>query len=59
MSYINIFRGRIIDVSKNLIIVEITGDSSKVEAFINIVGSDKIKELARTGITAMGRGSSK
>jgi|TARA_B100002003_G_C14153017_1_gene554772 acetolactate synthase-1/3 small subunit len=59
VSYINIFRGRIIDVSKNLIIVEITGDSSKVEAFINIVGSDKIKELARTGITAMGRGSSK
>jgi|TARA_B100000959_G_C14941793_1_gene608141 acetolactate synthase-1/3 small subunit len=59
VSYINIFRGRIIDVSNNLITVEITGDSSKVEAFINIVGSDKIKELARTGITAMGRGSSK
>jgi acetolactate synthase-1/3 small subunit len=59
VSYINIFRGRIIDVSNNLITVEITGDSSKVEAFINIVGADKIKELARTGITAMGRGSSK
>ena len=44
VSYINIFRGRIIDVSNNLITVEITGDSSKVEAFINIVGSDKIKE---------------
>jgi acetolactate synthase-1/3 small subunit len=59
VSYVNIFRGRIVDVSKNSVIVEITGDSSKIEAFVNLVSSFGVRELARTGVTAMSRGAGK
>lgn len=59
VSYVNIFRGRIVDVSKDSVIVEITGDSSKIEAFVNLVGSYGVRELARTGVTAMSRGAGK
>ena len=59
VSYANIFRGRIVDVSKNSIIVEITGDSSKIEAFFSLVSSFGVRELARTGVTAMSRGAEK
>lgn len=57
VQFVNIFRGRIIDVGKDSLVVEITGDSQKIDAFVNLVGSYGIKELARTGITAMSRGS--
>jgi acetolactate synthase-1/3 small subunit len=59
VSYVNIFRGRIVDVSRDSLIVEITGDSSKIDAFVNLVSSYGIRELARTGITAMSRGAGK
>ena len=59
VSYANIFRGRIVDVSKNSVIVEITGDSSKIEAFVSLVSSFGVRELARTGVTAMSRGAEK
>lgn len=57
VSYVNIFRGRIVDVSKDSLIVEITGDSAKVDAFVNLVRVFGIKELAKTGLTAMTRGA--
>lgn len=53
---VDIFRGRIVDVTKESIVVEITGDGKKVDAFVNIVTSFGIKELAITGVTAMSRG---
>ncbi|MFQ6136155.1 MAG: acetolactate synthase small subunit [Candidatus Hydrothermarchaeales archaeon] len=56
IQYANIFRGRIVDVTNESIVVEITGDSSKVEAFVNLVNPFGIKELAITGVTAMARG---
>ena len=59
VSYVNIFRGRIVDVSKDSLVVEITGDSSKIEAFVNLVSTFGIIELARTGVTAMSRGAGK
>jgi len=59
ISYANIFRGRIVDVSKNSMIIEITGDSEKIDAFIDLVKIYGILELARTGITAMIRGAKK
>jgi acetolactate synthase-1/3 small subunit len=59
VSYVNIFRGRIVDVSKNSVIVEITGDSSKIKAFVNLVSSFGVRELERTGVTAMSRGAGK
>jgi len=55
IQYVNIFRGRIVDVSKDSMVVEITGDSAKVDAFLQLVKTFGLKELAKTGITAMSR----
>ena len=56
MSYATIFRCRIIDVSYSTITIEITGDPNKIDAFINLISTYGIKEIARTGITALPRG---
>lgn len=55
VQYANIFRGRIVDVRKESLIVEITGNNDKVEAFLNLMKSYGIKEIARTGKTIMSR----
>ncbi len=57
VQYTNIFRGRIVDVRKDTMIVEITGDRAKLDAFIESVNSFGIVELAKTGVTAMTRGA--
>jgi acetolactate synthase-1/3 small subunit len=56
VQYADIFRAKIVDVGKDTIIVEVTGNSSKVDAFITLVNPFGIKELAITGLTAMSRG---
>ncbi len=53
---INPFRATIIDVGKESITVQVTGDQQKVEALIDLLHPYGIKELARTGITAVKRG---
>ena len=53
----NIFRARIVDVSRDSFIIEVTGDEDKVNAFIDLMRQYGIKELARTGKVAMVRGS--
>ncbi len=55
----NIFRARIVDVSRDSFIVEVTGDEDKVNAFIDLMRQYGIKELARTGKVAMVRGNKK
>ena len=56
IQYANIFRVRIIDVSPETLTIEITGPSEKIEALIDLVRSFGIKEIARTGPTAISRG---
>ncbi|MCJ7635485.1 acetolactate synthase small subunit, partial [Candidatus Bathyarchaeota archaeon] len=56
IQYANIFRCHIVDISSESIIVEITGDSEKIDAFIDISRPFGVKEIARTGITALTRG---
>ena len=56
MNYVSVFRGSIVDISPDSLIVETTGDSEKINAFINLVKNFGIKEIARTGITALSRG---
>ena len=56
ISYAEIFKGHIVDVSHKSLIVEITGDPDKINAFINLMKPFGIEELARTGITALPRG---
>jgi acetolactate synthase-1/3 small subunit len=54
---VDVFRGRIIDVSTDSLTVEITGTPDKIDAFLNLMKSYGIIELARTGITALARGA--
>ena len=56
IQYTNIFRGQIIDVAPDSVIVEITGDTDKIDAFIELARPFGLKELARTGMTALSRG---
>jgi acetolactate synthase I/III small subunit len=57
IQYANIFRGRIIDVSPETLTIEITGPPEKIEALIDLVKTFGIKEIARTGPTAISRGT--
>jgi len=52
----NLFRGRVVDVARNSLTVELSGPEAKLEAFIDLVRPYGIRELARTGIIAMNRG---
>ena len=54
---INIFRGRVVDVSPKSIMVQLSGPEDKIEAFIECCRPYGIKELARTGVIAVPRGS--
>ncbi|BAB06779.1 acetolactate synthase small subunit [Halalkalibacterium halodurans] len=56
---VNPFRASIIDIGRESMTVQITGDHQKVETFIDLLRPYGIKELARTGITAFKRGSKK
>lgn len=53
---VDVFRGRIVDVSPDALIIEISGTERKVEAFIDLMRPFGIIELARTGRIAMVRG---
>src|SRR4030042_595202 len=57
INFVDVFRGRIIDVSTDSLTVEITGTPDKIDAFLNLMKSFGILELARTGITALARGA--
>jgi len=52
----NIFRGNIVDVAPDSLMIEITGDPEKINAFIDLMKNFGVKEIARTGITALQRG---
>ena len=54
---VEVFRGRIIDVSTDSLTVEITGTPDKIDAILNLMKTYGIIELARTGITALARGA--
>lgn len=52
----SVFRAKVVDLSPTSLTVEITGETSKVDAFIQYITPFGITELCRTGLTAMGRG---
>jgi acetolactate synthase-1/3 small subunit len=54
---VNLFRARVIDVVSDALIIEITGDAAKCQAFIKVLEPFGIKELVQSGVLAMGRGS--
>ena len=52
----DIFRGHIVDVTDKVYTIELTGDQSKIEAFINALDRSAILETVRTGVSGIGRG---
>ena len=56
MQMVEIFRAKIIDVSHEVLIIELTGTRDKVSAFMELMDSFGVIELMRTGRIAMGRG---
>lgn len=53
------FRASIIDVSRESVVVQVTGESNKIDALIDLLKPYGIKEIARTGVTAFPRGTQK
>lgn len=53
----DIFRAKIVDVAMDSLIIELTGNQAKIEAFISLLNGYQILELARTGIAGLSRGS--
>ena len=56
MQVVDIFRGKIIDVSSDSIVVELTGGTDKLKAFLELLNPYGIIEIARTGKVALSRG---
>jgi acetolactate synthase I/III small subunit len=54
---VDIFRARIIDVASKSVTIEVTGDVEKIKAIQTLLKPFGIKEMARTGIVALKRGS--
>ena len=53
---VEVFRGKIVDITKENIVFELTGDQGKVEAILSMLGEFEIIEIARTGAIALSRG---
>ena len=55
-SLVDMFRAKVIDVTDESLMIEITGNVPKVDAFINLLKGYNILEIARTGIAGLARG---
>ncbi len=53
----DIFRGRIIDVTERAYTIELTGDGSKLDAFISVIHPRRILEVVRSGVIGIARGN--
>jgi acetolactate synthase-1/3 small subunit len=53
---VSLFRGKVVDVAPESVMVELSGAEDKIEAFVKLMKPYGIRELARTGVIAMGRG---
>ena len=53
---VNIFRASIVDVSPENVVIELTGQQSKIDGIIEVLSEYEIIEIARTGAIALSRG---
>ena len=51
----DVFRAKIVDVSPETLMIEITGNNTKIDAFIELLDGFEIQELVRTGLTGLTR----
>ena len=57
LSVTNIFHGKVVDVTNDSMVIELTGHQDKLDAFMDLLQGYEILELARTGFTGLTRGS--
>jgi acetolactate synthase-1/3 small subunit len=53
---VTLFRARVVDVATDALVIETTGDSGKIQAFLRILEPYGVKEIAQSGLLAIGRG---
>ena len=56
VAIVNIFRAKIVDVSLDSMVIEVTGNSAKIDGILSMLDSFKITEIVRTGIAGISRG---
>jgi acetolactate synthase-1/3 small subunit len=56
LEVVNLFRASVVDYAADALVIEITGDKGKVDAFLRAVEPFGVKELAQSGLLAIGRG---
>ena len=54
---VNLFRARVVDVVTDALVIEVTGDTGKIQAFLRVLEQYGIKEIAQSGLLAVGRGA--
>ena len=54
---VTLFRARVVDVATDALVIETTGDSGKIQALLRVLEPYGIKEIAQSGLLAIGRGS--
>ncbi len=55
LEVVEIFRGKVIDIAKESLTIELTGDQHKINAFVDLMKAYGVSEMARTGVTALAR----
>ena len=58
MQLVDVFRGRVVDVANDSLMIEVTGDDEKIDGLLEILRPFGLMEVARTGRLAMSRGQS-
>ncbi|WP_040165110.1 acetolactate synthase small subunit [Microbacterium gorillae] len=56
LEVVNLFRAQVVDYAHDAVVVEITGDTGKTDAFLRALEPFGVKELAQSGLLAIGRG---
>lgn len=56
INIVNTFRAKIVDISKSNVIIELTGDTNKIDAICEVLSDYEILEIVRTGTIAISRG---
>ena len=54
---VHLFRARVVDVATDALVIEATGDSGKIRALLRILEPFGVKEIAQSGLLAIGRGA--
>lgn len=54
----DVFRAKIVDVAMDSVMIELTGNQNKLDAFLNIMSDFEVLEMVRTGLSGLGRGMS-